>query len=94
MSTAQKLFYVHRETTWAQLDITGVEEIGDALVLRGTVSLILSPSFSLLFGPSVFHAETFVIFRLKRMQTGPVRRNYTKTSLPISSPTTSKEKQS
>jgi hypothetical protein len=34
---AQKLFYVYRELTWAQVKVKQVEKIGDNLVLRGSV---------------------------------------------------------
>jgi hypothetical protein len=35
---AQKLFLLHRELTWGQLDVQRVEKSGDNLFLRGEVS--------------------------------------------------------
>jgi len=37
---AQKLFLLHRELTWGQLDVQRVEKSGDDLFLRGEVSAI------------------------------------------------------
>jgi hypothetical protein len=37
---AQKLFLLHRELTWGQLDVQRVEKSGDDLFLRGEVSVI------------------------------------------------------
>lgn len=38
MTTAQMLFYIHRELTWGQLDIQAIEKNGEDLLLRGFVS--------------------------------------------------------
>ncbi len=34
-ATAQKLFYIYRELTWAQLDVKSVQEVEQNLILRG-----------------------------------------------------------
>jgi hypothetical protein len=40
---AQRLYYIYRELTWAQLKVDGVEKVGDDFVLRGTVRAPSAP---------------------------------------------------